>query len=249
MPYYFVADKRIVNESAGKLHLPLVVDLGLEPIFRDCLAIPDQTLYYWGEGPGGSTGFILYPRRAGEETPPMAIYRPTDQHWFDCGRFWIGADADWEPCPDDFKRNSVSLGYDVVDNSGKTWVVPVVRSPDASRYSLPMINTFDFQGRYVSKRRDEDEHLWDMAGDVADALRSGNITEEQGARFVLTFLQVNYRIAATEFALMHHFKYAPLESTFNAMVLGAVTDWQMVREYRDVKKKETEEDEHDSAQD
>ena len=234
--YYFVPDDTILKERDGVLDLSIVTDLGLSHAFADRLRIPDQTVFCRDQGPSGQ-GVILFPKPAGCTEIPACQYKPELQDWHNCDSFWIGVEKEGatDITSEYFRKPSQTTGYSVADNLGDEWLIPVIRSPDPARYCLPTEYHLGFKGEFSRKRREQDERLWQLAGQCRDFVMNGEgMTEDRFVKAVVEFIGVNYFVSVSEVALLEQLGRKILQSEFVAAVMAAVNDFRLEE---DVQKK------------
>lgn len=171
---------------------------------------------------------------------------------------WIGIDNEYPPTPEDLLRSDAEIigdearpahgGFAMTLADGRRWRVPVIRRPDALVRSgkpitlLPMDMGWDAAGRYVETLKAQYQALWEDCGAICDLLvdadgrpREGDyeISREDGLKWALRILGVNYRYGRHEQNLLH-----AIDKTNVFTVLGAAVDMPMV--YRLLVEKKTD---------
>lgn len=184
----------------GILDRSILADMDLEPALRDIKHAPrDCTLTGVQSGPGGDGGVLLTPRRADGKTDDICIYAPDRQHWIESinRRYWLGSNHGMITALDLLRRKAY-VGY-IVSNEeidGHEWLVPVARSTDESRVSLPRRITFGATEAFRTVK-EQYVHLWELAGDIVDwcAGQDCNAADDDWRiQTALTALNVNYRL-------------------------------------------------------
>lgn len=237
--YWFPIERnKLVNERTGRLNLDTLASFEAAYLFEGRDVVPDQTVWLATEGPGGNLGVLLYPKPVGEAELPKCFYDPDSQDWVRFKGYWIGRQNDSLPKPADlFRRRPLIGGYWVTDRNGNDWRIPCVRAKSESESSLPKVYGFDADGNYLAKIREQDQAIWELAGDAIDyLLRRKELKDEQVNRMAISFIGANYHLGVGEVYALATWGYEFLETEFVCKLLACVTDWQAVDEFTSEKK-------------
>ncbi len=229
--FYYVPDPEVVKEKQGRVDTDRLASFGLEATFDGWEKWPDKTIKHTCENAEGVLGTVLYPRPAGETDPPFVTYRE-EFTWHKFRDIEIGYDPNDLPQPEDFQKDVIHPGYLQEDIRGGVWHIPIIRS-NYNQYSLPTVFGYDEQGEFVTRRRKQDEHLWDLAGQVIDGFMGGSdMNDETMAQIALTFLQVNYRIGRPEIFALFQAGVDMFDASFVAGTLVKAIDMRSVDEFQ-----------------
>lgn len=227
-------------DDTGKIRLQLLRDAGIAEALRDITQVPrDAALTGVQHGPGNAGGLLITPVRFDGEVG-KCCYLPDEQHWIQAGeRTWIGTVTTEPIKPADLQRRRIYQGYRVSDDDVE-WMIPIARSDDDSRVTLPQ--DISFRERLAVKSlRAQYRHLWDLAGCVLDwvAGQDSPASDEQW-RIVtaLTAINTNYRLWRDECNLATSIGTALLSTEVVNAICMSIADVQFMVE---VKKKDLEE--------
>lgn len=248
--FYFlpVERKLVVDEEGGKLRLNAIDErFGLGYVFHDRLKVPDETIHHQAPGPDGGMGTYLYSRPFGEQDVPNFTYSKETQVWLRHRNFWIGRDvARVCPGPDELKRMAYLAGNPITDQFDRQWMIPTIRARDPSRYSFPTELCFNEDGEVYARRRSKDERLWELSGVLQNHIQGVvPITDSDVLKFTVEIMASYYRIGPAELTLLTQANMNPFDTSFIALTLAAIVDWQIYSEFVE-KKTETSPDPPDS---
>lgn len=241
--------KFAVDESAGTINVDAIDSkFHLGYAFQDRSGVPDQTCFHYGNGPNGSMGTFLYPKPDGESDIPNFFDASHRQKWIRHRGAYIGRDIG-HPCPgpDELIRNAnEATGIPVIDQFNRSWIIPVIRARDPSRYCLPMEYCFDEDGQVYTRRRSRDEKIWDLSGILQDHLSKKHVLSDSDLTIRLAqVLGIYYRLSTAELAMMVESDVNPIVTQFAANVIAVVLDFrtwnEFIEEQKDDPEKKSEE--------
>lgn len=164
-------------------------------------------------GPGGKSGAMIAVNAAGQ--PPARFgYHAAFQSWtcvLTDPELWVGVDREYPPTPVDLARPNLLDGHPVTLADGNSYVVPIVRSPDRSRQSLPKEMFYDAAGQFQTEVHRDYAALWEISGEVWDFLMPDPEDAEHGMKemayskildYCLAILGANYRYNRAEHAAL-----------------------------------------------
>lgn len=205
-----------------------------------------------GKGPDGRGGLVLTPRGPSGAYEASLQYRPPAQGWLPAvaGNVWIGWETVAPPEPQDLARKTRYAGYDVRDESGGLWHIPVARTPQLRYGFLPQSYTFGAGGTPVGHLKAQARELWERAGQLWDvyasifgreAIASGEATLPReipeawyGADWLLQqavwILGVNYRVGPLEINALFELGRPILDDGFKQAVCQATCDFDFALE-------------------
>jgi hypothetical protein len=191
---------------------------------------------------------------AGDDREASLQYRPAAQGWLPAvrGDVWIGWETAAPPTPEDLRRHARYSGYDVRDEYGGTWHIPVARTPDLRYGFLPQSYTFGARGQPVGHLKAQCRELWERAGQLwemyasifgRDAILAGEATLPReipeawyGADWLLEqavfLLGVNYRISPLEINGLFESGREFFDDHFKQAVCQACCDFDFALEYQ-----------------
>lgn len=201
---YFIPNERNEPSLADRWD-----EFGLQDSLRDITDLKNGEHATVGEvqrGPEGQAGVIVQPKRYDGEIQCPLGYHEHQQGWMEhsSGKCWIGWSTANLPSPEWLQRRQVHSGYNVRACSGRTWFVPIARSPAGNEYgTLPTVITFN---------GDEIQHaiqpafakLWEISGKAWDRYNTPredwpeDFTDAQVAGWAVKSISVNYRIDRDE---------------------------------------------------
>lgn len=203
-------------------------------------------------GPGGHPGLVLTVRTVrGDDDNVSQQYRPLQQSWLEAadGSCFIGWEKDAPPQPEDLARRRQVPGYQIADEAGGQWQVPIARAPDRPYGALPQSYTFNGQGPVGHLKR-EFRELWTLAGDLwryyawhfgreaiesGEAISPGELPPQwlQPAWLLekaVWILGVNYRVGALEINALFEAERPLLDDQFKHAACQAVCDFDFTLE-------------------
>ncbi len=198
---YFLpgATKSDLCDESGRVRQQTFRDRGIAEALRDILQVPrDVVLTGVQHGPGGADGLLLTPARCDGDVG-QCCYLPESQIWRQEIGCWIGTMADEPIVPADLQRRRVYLGYQVGEDDAQ-WLVPIARSRDSGRVTLPQDISF-CDKLAIKTLRAQYKHLWELAGHILDWVageESPAGDEQWRIRAALTALNCNYRVWEAE---------------------------------------------------
>lgn len=236
---YFLpgATKGDLCEESGKIRQQVLRDRGIAEALRDLVQVPrDAVLTGVQHGPDGGGGLLITPVRFDGQVA-CCCYVADKQIWREVGNSWMGTTSSEPVTPGDLQRRRVFLGYQVGDND-VLWLVPIARSDDTSRISLPQDITFRDK-LAVKTLRAQYSHLWDLAGQILDwtsGVESPATEEQWRIHAALTVLNCNYRLWRDECNLAAEVGSTVLDTQLVDAICVSVADVQFAVE---VKKKDS----------
>lgn len=186
-------------DDEGRIKPQCLRDYGVAESLRDLVSVPrDVVLTGVQKGPGGIGGLLLTPVRADRHVEQSCVYDPEAQVWMECwgGKSWIGVQQGEQITPLDLQRRKAFLGYQVGVDDMVKWTIPIARSDDSSRITLPQ--TITFEGSVAKEKlKKQYKHLWELANHVVDWCNNeASPAKERQWRVdaALLALNVNYRV-------------------------------------------------------
>lgn len=216
------------------------------------------------KGPSGSSGVFLYALPPDREAPKRCNFQPQFQEWREVHKsagLWIGQDIEEPVRPRDLLREGGSTdidgdptaphrGWPLELADGRRYTVPVIRRPDVvARHGREITNLpedigWDENGRFVQTVKREYLQIWEDAGRLCDFFfdaegrhRRGDfeISVEDGLRWAIRILQLNYRYDAHLQNLLHL-----IDKTNVFAILGMAIDAPLVNHLVGAEKKRTD---------
>jgi len=233
--------------TSGKLSLDVLARHGLDDVLADCLVVPDQCVVWHGVGPTGESGALLYPRPKTGTDPKQWHYVADIQTWLpvaDGSQRWIGWQTDSPPGPEDLERRFVHHAYSLKDSLDRDWLVPMVRSPDPQRGSLPVDYTFNGTGELVRRTKPEHQRLWDLTGEIVDSYIKGEGEKRDElwqVKAAIEILSCNYRLGTGELQALYECGCGLLDTQRVGLILLMACDWELVGEYESKKNEDLSE--------
>lgn len=241
---YFIpgATPALICEEDGTIRRHELDRVGLAKSLRDLARVPrDAVLTGVRGGPGkkGNDGVLITPTRA-DGVQGDCCYRAEQQAWREAEnqQYWLGAMANEPILPLDVQRRKVFLGYNVGADETLQWLVPIARSEDDSRVTLPQDVRF-VGGQPTTKLRKQYEGLWELATEIVAWMGGEGDTpaNDRTWRIVaaLTGLNTNYRVWHDEVNLAQDLGCPILSTDIIDAVCLSIADIQFAVE---VKKKD-----------
>ncbi len=167
------------------------------------------------------------------------------QQWLDCGKVIIGWEKDNPPGPGNFIKPSgqfISDGYKVTDVAGRTWTIPIARSP-SGRETLPTEYGWDLEGNPTPRRRSDCNWMWELSGEIWDYWNTATKAAELGGQkwlavTALRILQINYDIGPIELEAFCHVGGAVVDDIRAATISMCFIDHDLSNFIKDAKKNE-----------
>lgn len=187
-------------------------------------------------GPDGANGVVV----SWSRDEPRIGYYPDRQTWHNAtafGGYWIGINNGIQQLPEDFARDTLIPGHDVVMGDGRAWTIPIARAfPVGTR--LPTRFALNASGEVVERVTEAHLALSAHADAVFRSLcDTGGISMDkaEARKAVACAISANYRIAEPEALALGLL-------TTDAMldVLLALVDfptWERERDAMDTQKK------------
>lgn len=241
--YYFIPGNpdRLVTADGARLSESAIREAGLWTVFSDAMVVPRDVIVQHVEMPQppfNGCGVMLYPKANGV-VPRVKVLMPSKQEWVQAKGYWIGWERGALPAPDDLRRTKVYSAYDLLDDHDQAWMIPIVRSPNPARGSLPVSYGFDLATeQYVQHVKATHQPIWDLCGEIVDRVikRVSSFPETEWLiDAALRILQVNYRITRAGIEMLRRNGNDLLESqrVMNIMLLAC--DWELLEEYEQKK--------------
>lgn len=242
--FYFVgqltSDQVKLAELPG--HLPGIFADCEQPL-RDVHAVDVP-----GKGPSHEPGVILYAPGVSGEMPDRLGYYPGErsQRWLATAdpRVWIGWDVLQPPGPEDLQRKRVHVGYDVTDSHRRIWKIPVARSPDDNRVTLPSNYLMGGDGKVTKQLKSEFDWLWQVAGEIWNWFNTPDSPADHDRLWLAAqaadILGVNYRAAWPEINALAAMDTAVLDDDTTMAIVTSVIDVDILREAAAVAEKKSE---------
>lgn len=176
-------------------------------------------------------GGVTIVRKVGGVMPDVVAWRDVGVS-VECGRgentsgksaqptfFHVGTPGELVPGPSDLARAMIYPGYEIDDAAGRSWTVPVARSP-SGQTSLPSDFVFDLQsGQIRQQRKTEFDWLWELSGKLYQHWYANEaMPVSQLAAAAVRILSVNYRIGPAEVNLLQ-LAGCPLVDTTTAQTI------------------------------
>jgi hypothetical protein len=175
--------------------------------------------------------------------PPKdeGTYKPDSQIWKKKKGLWIGHSKDHIPKSEDLARSEVYHSYAVDDEFGEQWLIPIIRSQDPSRGSLPVDVGWDDDGNYFERTKRKFQRLWEIAGKFRDMIL-GLIPKDERwmAEAVLEVLQLNYRVGIRELGMLDDAGNSVLDSERVATIGLCIIEFDLVEEHGNENQKKTD---------
>lgn len=250
-PFYFFAGRSrndLVDPGTRRFRPAPLASAGLDEVWRDVGDVDEQASIFdlTGKGPGGKSGLFVGVLPPTGEAPKRLGYHPEFQRWIEVDdALWIGCDREQSPKPDDLRRRgNLHRGYDMTLADGGVWTVPVVRRPPIAVESgyrasdLPHDIGWDRARNFVETLKPDYQALWDDTAELCDRFygdaegKVRRISVEEGLRWAIRLLSLNYRYGRHEQALLHAID---AETVFP--ILGAAVDFLLVTNLLELQKK------------
>jgi len=236
---YFVpglSKDRLVDDD-GKVSAALLRELGLAESLRDITNIPrDATLTGVQHGPGGADGILMTPTQIAPKSEPNYCYEAASQLWIESldGNYWLGTESNEPIMPADLQRRKMYLGYNVEADDGMSWMIPIARSEDTSRVTLPQ-DIYFVEGLATKSLRKQYRHLLDIADKVLD-WTSGEESDASDETWridhALVAMNVNYRLWRDEINLSREAGRSILSSPLVEPICLSLADIQFAVEFK-----------------
>lgn len=151
---------------------------------------------------------------------------------------WIGIELDKEFGPTDLLRRNYVGGVPVPDASGRNWLIPIARSSDRMRSTLPVNYDFDLSGRAIPKPKGDYDELWEISGWIDDALSAdGELDYPALATLMVPVLAINHRVSAMELSMwLNHGGWPVLDDRTIALMAMIVTNSKLLEQANEAKK-------------
>lgn len=235
---YFVPEPKESLVRENKIDRGVLARYGLGEVLSDVQRVPDDCVVVGVQcGPDGYTGAVLVPVPISGKTPEVLGYYPDKQEWtITDGGAYLGHAGNVLSA--DLLRKRVHLGYWVMGDDGQSWLVPVARSTDESRVTLPAFVVFD-NGKPRRRIKKRFAQLWDLAGEYLKRVAGHESladSEEWRINAAVEALTVNYRIGRSELTVLADMEISPLDTQTVEVILKSLVDEQIVIE---AKKNET----------
>ena len=237
---YFVPTDRDELIKSDKLDHAVLAQYGLGAVLSDVHRVPDDCIAIGVQrGPEGRTGVLLAPVTGSGQVPDVSGYYPDSQEWQARGD---GAFIGWCQAivPGDLMRKRLYLGYFVIADDGQSWLIPIARSTDESRITLPAFIQFN-GSKPVRKIKKRFEGLWNIAGEYLQRLAGKESladSEQWRIEAAAEALGVNYRVGYPELNVLAELEQSPLDTQMVEVILKSLVDEQIVL---DAKKNVTQE--------
>jgi hypothetical protein len=238
---YFIpgATPATICDEDGTIRRHELDAVGLAQSLRDLARVPrDAVLTGVRGGPGGGDGVLITPTRA-DGVHGDCCYRAEKQAWrqSENQKYWLGTLADEPIIPLDVQRRKVFLGYNVGTDELNQWLVPIARSEDDSRVTLPQDVLF-VSGKPTTRLRKQYAGLWELATEiVAWCAQEETPAADRSWRIMaaLTAINTNYRVWQDEVNLAQDLGCPILSTDILDAVCLSIADIQFAVE---VKKKD-----------
>ncbi len=211
-----VEPSSVVGEDKA-IRRAVLAECGLVEALRDVNRVPrDASITGVRGGPGKQDGVLITPTRADGEVG-QCVYLPDKQTWVESenGRYWLGTASNERVRPLDVQRRRVFLGFSVGVEDDSQWIVPIARSDNDSRVTLPQDIRF-VNGEPIVRLREQYRQLWDLAtaivGWCAGDDNSPANDRTWRIRAALLAINTNYRVWHDEINLAAAVE-APILST------------------------------------
>lgn len=244
-PLYFFAGRSrndLVDAGTRRFRAAPLASAGLEETWRDVTAPDEQgsLIELTAKGPGSKSGLLvtIFPRSG--EAPKRLGYYPEFQRWIEIDDgLHIGVDVEQPPSPADLLRSGrVHGGFNLELADGRTWTAPIVRRPQfavergCAATDLPQDIGWDLAGKFQQTLKSEFQPLFDDAAELCELFfgaTGGNyeISIEQGLKWAIRLLSLNYRYGRHEQNLLH-----AVDASNVMTILGAAIDWPTARNLR-----------------
>lgn len=238
--YHFLAG---VSAAAlvpqGRLSPEVLTRYGLAAVLADVETFGEHAIVVdVPRGPGDQGGVLIYPRVPGVDDPYIGVDSER-QVWLHVapalteGR-WIGWLRAAPPTPDELRRMHARPGYDVRDEHGRHWQVPIVRSPESTFGTLPKDLTFDAAGQVVERLKPRYRDLWEALGPLWDVLHgtpvSAAVDNDDGfiPRTAAAGLAVNYRVGLQEITALYEAGVPVLDDATARAICFALVDYDAI---------------------
>jgi len=250
-PFYFFAGRSrndLVDPGTHRFRAAPLASAGLDETWRDVTAPDEQGSIQelTGKGPGGKSGLLVTIFPPSGETPKRLGYYPDFQRWLQVDEaLWIGIDREQPPTSEDLRRvGKLQRGYEMTLADGGAWTIPVVRRPPIAvergyrASDLPHDIGWDLARNFVETLKPDYQALWDDTAELCELFfgdgkgKTRKISVEDGLRWAIRLLSINYRYGRHEQNLLHAID---AETVFN--VLGAAVDFLLVTHVLDGEKK------------
>ena len=192
---------------------------------------------------GGHQGAFFTPTVGGRPAE-VVTFNPDEskQRWLKTEKLWIGWEVGNEPGPDELQRKEIiPYGYQVPDTAGRLWLVPIARSPDANKVSLPCDLAWDIgTGEPREVRKKSTDWIWDLGKEISDVRFAGKETSDPNwlTKQALRVLQINYALGPIELEAFREMGKTLIDSTIASQITLSIIDFQVVTEVDDAKKNE-----------
>ncbi len=259
-PLYFFAGRGpndLVDPASQRFRSAPLESAGLTDVFRDVANVRDQCVVQElaRGGPGGKSGLLVIALPPSRQLPPRTGFYPEFQTWQEADEgLWIGTDREQPVRPADLLREGRNSGgdsrplhggYEIQLADGHVWTVPVVRRPafavealGCAASDLPHDIGWARDGRFTQTLKREYQQLWEDTAELCDrffgaaAGASREITVEDGLRWAIRLLSLNYRYGRHEQNLLH-----AVDAENVWLILGAAVDYLLARQVLDAQKK------------
>jgi hypothetical protein len=187
-------------------------------------------------GPGKQEGIIIAPvsRHRGSPDPlgnwPLRQVCMAIPKQVCAPEAVILANKDALPDPLALERHAIIPGYTIDDRFGRSWHVPVARSP-RGKATLPRLYSFDRSGQCLERVADDFAWLWNLAGELRDWFTTDDSRPRSWViESVVKILAVNYRLGKEELGLLDELGAGFLDDRFVDGVCFATVDFALVDE-------------------
>lgn len=250
-PFYFFAGRSkndLLDPGTYRFRPAPLASAGLDETWRDVVAPEEQgsLIDFTGKGPGGKSGLLVTIFPPTREAPKRLGYYPDFQRWLEVeDGVWIGIDREQPPTADDLRREGTfHRGYEMKLADGGAWTVPVVRRPEVATErgyrasDLPHDIGWDRARKFVETLKPDYQALWDDTAELCEKFygtadgKTRSISVEDGLRWAIRLLSLNYRYGRHEQNLLHAID---AETVFP--VLGAAVDFVLVANLLELQKK------------
>ena len=184
-------------------------------------------------GPGSKSGSLITTNTAGQ--PPVRFgYHAEFQEWIKVlaePELWVGVDKEHRPTPEDLARPNMLDGYPVTLADGNAYQVPIIRSVELSRGSLPREMYYGPTGEFQMEIHRDYKALWERSAEIWDFMVPDDSQEPDDSKSMLfstildhclAVLGVNYRYGRHEQAALRliHTGKDTWEKVFEACIDG-----------------------------